>query len=156
MWQARKQNSFANNMHITFMPLIITTVQIMLLHHTQCLQVLGRRAVHITVKVFDSLSWEDQRGYKFPPDKTSQPLMSAHTILGMYAAPPRSPLCDPVCTSLTLCEALHAWFPQRHKYSLANHILGQKKGALKNKVIGWFQMFMVNRLCDFIRDHNKR
>lgn len=32
--------------------------------------------------------------------------------------PPQGPLCDPVWTSLTLCEALHAYFLQKQKCSL--------------------------------------
>lgn len=54
-WQARKQSSFDNNVHITLMHVSSITVQT-LLYRTHCFQVLIKWAFHMFKKVFDTVS----------------------------------------------------------------------------------------------------
>lgn len=109
-WQARKQSSFANSVQITLTHLSSITVQT--LRQTRCLRVLGRQVFFFFflyfVKVSDCAPGATQSSFIFPLDKTSQSLMSAHTVRECTCHFLRALSVTPWGTSLTLCEALHA------------------------------------------------
>lgn len=118
-------------------------LQFKLRRQTHCLQALGW--------------WVFVKGFRWHQNKTSPTLTSAHTILGMCTPPPQGPVCDPVWTSLTLCEA--CVLPAVAKYSLTNHISGWGDCSQPKyheltfhdlKLVNrWFQQRSqeVNRLC---------